>query len=102
MTARIQQAYYREARNPSENETLVELAAELGLDALQFTKDLNCAATKDTLMAEIKMAAYMQVDSMPGLVLKIDDSAWPLAIDYVDANSMLEAIEAIQQIQPAD
>jgi putative protein-disulfide isomerase len=102
MTARIQQAYYREARNPSEIETLVELAAELGLDALQFKKDLNSAVTSDTLMTEIQMAAGMQVDSMPGLVLKIDESTWPLAIDYVDANSMLEAIEAIQQIQPAD
>lgn len=34
----IQKAYYLQARNPSERETLIELAAELGLDPGRFAR----------------------------------------------------------------
>ena len=100
MTARIQQAYYLEARNPSETETLVELAAELGLDERRFAKELHSALTNDTLIKEIQMAAGMQVDSMPTLVLKIGESAWSLGIDYTESDTMLESIQALQQMYP--
>jgi len=41
MTARIQQAYYLEARNPSDNDTLVDLAADIGLDTKNLRRRLG-------------------------------------------------------------
>ena len=38
MILAIQQAYYQQARNPSELATLIELAAETGLDTKQFAE----------------------------------------------------------------
>ena len=37
----VQQAYYLEARNPSETATLIDLASEIGLDKVQFQQDLD-------------------------------------------------------------
>ena len=37
----IQRAYYQEARNPSDNATLVALADEIGLDKRRFEYDLT-------------------------------------------------------------
>jgi putative protein-disulfide isomerase len=54
MTVRIQRAYYLEARNPSDNETLVELAADIGLDVERFSADLVAEATQRSLLAEIQ------------------------------------------------
>ena len=54
MTARIQQAYYEEARNPSDNETLIELAIDLGLDPHRFRNDLVAESSQQILMDEKK------------------------------------------------
>ena len=39
MTLSIQKAYYLHARNPSDYETLIELAEEIGADKNKFSKD---------------------------------------------------------------
>ena len=95
MTAGIQRAYYQEARNPSDNETLIEIAEEIGLNAAHFRRDLHAAATEQSLAQDIHLTRKLQADSFPGLVLKIDDTSWPIAIDYLDASSMLELIEML-------
>ncbi|CAB1274984.1 DsbA family protein [Candidatus Nitrosacidococcus tergens] len=45
MILKIQQAYYLEAKNPSNQETLIELAEELGLNKNQFFCDLYVPET---------------------------------------------------------
>ena len=99
MTARIQQAYYEEARNPSDNETLIELAIDLGLDQQRFSSDLVAEASQQTLMNEIQLSRDLHADSFPSLVFKAGDSVWPVAIDYLDASPMLELIEMFLQIE---
>ena len=92
MTERIQQAYYKEAMNPSDNIVLVKLAAELGLDQERFHQALTEDATQRVLLDEIQLCRKLHIDSFPGLVLRVNDSTWPIAIDYLDASSMLELI----------
>ncbi len=99
MTARIQQAYYEEARNPSDNETLIELAIDLGLDPHRFRNDLVAEASQQILMDEIQLSRKLHADSFPSLVFKAGDSVWPVAIDYLDASPMLELIEMFLQIE---
>ena len=95
MTAGIQRAYYQQARNPSENETLMEIAEEIDLNAARFSRDLHADTTEQALLKEIRLSRTLQADSFPSLVLQIDDATWPIAIDYLDASPMLELIEML-------
>ena len=99
MTTRIQQAYYEEARNPSDNETLIELAGELGLDQRQFSRDLLAESCQQVLLNEVSLSRTLHADSFPSLVFKAGDSVWPVAIDYLDVSPMLELIETLQQME---
>lgn len=95
MTARIQQAYYQQARNPADNATLIELAEEIGLNTQHFSRDLLADATQQSLMQEIQLSRRLHADSFPSLVLKVEDSVLPVSIDYNDASPMLEQIEVL-------
>ena len=94
MTARIQQAYYREAKNPSENQTLIDLAAELGLDAEQFGSDLTSAAIDQQLMTEIQQSRSIGIDSFPSVAVIDQNRLVHIGLDYNDAGVMLDQIEA--------
>ena len=92
MNAAIQRAYYQQARNPSDNTTLVKLAGELGLDVGSFESDLTAPRTNMELAREIQAAEELGVDSYPSLVLVVDGGRWPVPIDYNDPAPMLETI----------
>ena len=92
MTLAIQRAYYLEARNPSDPETLISLAAEIGADTNRFVHDLDCAHTRSTLAQEIAQARAMGVDSFPALVLACSGSRWRIPVDYRNPDAMLSTI----------
>ena len=89
----IQRAYYEQARNPSDNAILIELAAEIRLDRNAFSDTLSAPQTQAKLEREIAAAKALGVDSYPSLVLKINGAHWPVSIDYNDAQKMLDTIE---------
>lgn len=90
----IQRAYYLDARNPSDDETLIALAADLGLDGTRFAALLNAGATHQALDAEIADTRRIGATSFPSLRLQIDTSYRPITIDYNDAATMLAGIHA--------
>jgi putative protein-disulfide isomerase len=92
MLAAIQQAYYREARNPSDDSTLNELAAAIGLDTVRFAKELNAAATQRQLEEEVARARALGADSYPCLMLQVNGAVWPVPVDYLQAEKMLDTI----------
>ena len=92
MTQAIQHAYYREARNPSDRETLVDLAAGLGLPIGPFAAALDAPETCARLATEIDRARVLGADSFPSLVLTRDEGHRPIPIDYRDHRPMLAAI----------
>jgi putative protein-disulfide isomerase len=95
MTARIQRAYYLEARNPSDNSTLIELATEIGLDAEQFEADLVAESIQQQLIAEISSTREMGIDGFPGLAVEKDDGLHHIGLNYTEAEKMLSEIEAL-------
>ena len=99
MISAIQQAYYQQARNPSEIITLVEIAAEIGLDADRFHVDLLSVSVDQMLQKEITFAREIGVNSYPSLVLEVDGGYWPVAIDYLDPTTMLNTINDIMSFQ---
>jgi len=95
MIGAIQQAYYLEARNPSDDGTLIELAAGLGLDPSEFAAVLHDATTATRLHDEMALARSMGADSFPSLRLAQAGSIWPIAVDYRRTDPMLHAIRSV-------
>jgi len=102
MLEAIQRAYYQQARNPSDNATLLELATELGLDSNAFSHALGAPQTQHQLEQEILHAETLGVDSYPSLVLAVNGSHWPVPIDYTNAGNMLETIEWLLEESAAE
>ncbi len=92
MTTRIQLAYYQEAKNPSNDETLIELAAEIGLNHHQFKGALNSVSVNQQLQAEITQARSIGVEGFPSLVVEVDERFHPILINYTDADRLLSQI----------
>ena len=95
MTQAIQQAYYQQARNPSDESTLIELADELGLGVGRFTSDLRDDKTHELLLYEINETRRLGVDSFPSLVLQTDTGVRHIPIDYHDSGPMLKMIDEL-------
>ena len=94
MTARIQQAYYLEAKNPSDNPVLVELAADIGLDVERFAESLESDALQQRLLAEIESTRAMGIDSFPSLAVQKGGILRHIGLSYTDPDAMLSEIEA--------
>jgi putative protein-disulfide isomerase len=92
MTRKIQLAYYQQARNPSNNDTLIELSAEMGLDAERFAKDLVDPATQQLLLDEINQARSIGIDSFPSLVLEQGGQYARILSNYTDVEPILDQI----------
>ncbi len=93
MLEAIQRAYYLQARNPSDNDTLLALAEEIGLDVEAFHHALTAPATQSQLLQEMAHAEALGVDSYPSLVLTVNSSHWPVPVDYKSAENMLATID---------
>ncbi len=100
MTARIQQAYYLEARNPSDDSTLIELADELGLEAERFAHDLVAEETRQAHLEEMMQARALDIYSFPSLAVLCDGVPRHLALNYTDLDFLLQQIDAITGSRP--
>ena len=93
MIDKIQIAYYREARNPSDVETLCELAGEIGIDVQAFEERMGDEACQAMLESDIQKTRALGVTGFPSLVLATDDGIAVIPHDYIDPLITLKAIE---------
>lgn len=96
MILAIQKAYYLNAKNPSDDETLITLANEIGLDSGKFKRLLNDPQIQSQLENEIAETRKIHATSFPSLVLKLGDSYWPVAIDYNSAANIADTIQELR------
>lgn len=89
MILRIQQSYYLEAKNPSDDKTLIELAEQLDLNTEKFKKDLNDQACQIQLAQEIKQYQTLGTQGFPSLVLIHSNTIYNIKIDYLNYENML-------------
>jgi putative protein-disulfide isomerase len=85
---------YLEARNPSDNDTLIELAADIGLDIRQFSKQLVDESTQQLLLAEIQESRQMGMNSFPSLAVSRSGKLHPIDLNYTDPQQMIRQIES--------
>jgi putative protein-disulfide isomerase len=83
---------YLEARNPSDRETLIALAQEIGADTEAFAPLLYAPETQAELEREMETGRAMGASSFPSLVLDTNGSRWRVPVDYLNAGAMLNTI----------
>ena len=94
MVLAIQQAYYLRSLNPSDNDTLVMLAGEIGLQPQVFSQGLQAKATQLRLLQEIKRGRDMGARGFPSLVLEQQGRYRLLDYDYRDPGVVLRQLTA--------
>lgn len=93
MITAIQEAYYLNARNPSDTDTLVSIAEETGCDAGQFADYLHSDAARKELDSERLMAQQLGAQGFPSLVFRnANDHLYGIAVNYNQPAAMLEQI----------
>ena len=97
MTYAIQCAYYLEARNPSDSDTLIELAKEIGCDKNQFAEDLQAKAIDDILQQELNTARQLHLNSFPGFLLVNNQRCHPISPNYHNVDQLLLNIQSAAQ-----
>jgi putative protein-disulfide isomerase len=94
MILAIQRAYYLGAENPSDDEVLIRLAANIGLDPGRFGEDLNGVETRSELARQVAFAGRMGPRGFPSLVLETGVCYRVLAHDYNAPSTVLEQLRA--------
>ena len=88
----IQQAYYMDAKNPSDDSTLIDLASKLDIDIEQFKKTLNDNETQSLLLKDISIAKQLGAQGFPSLFYKDSKEIRPVQIDYNNPRLILDQI----------
>lgn len=88
----IQRAYYLEARNPSDAETLVQLAGEVGLDADRFSDDLVSNHTDELLHEDFELRRSLHADRFPTMILEHHDNQLWLAYGYEEEDLVVDLL----------
>jgi len=97
MTHRIQQAYYTEAKNPSDNTVLIQLANDIELNIEQFEHDLNSPDIQKELLDTLSQARQLGLTSFPSLLYQVNNSVYPIQLDYNNANNLMTQIHLIDK-----
>jgi len=92
MLAAVQRAYYQEARNPSDTETLTALAADIGLDPAAFEAALGSPETQTKLEGDFALRGAIGAYSFPSVGLLDGEEAQLIATGWCDAQALASAI----------
>lgn len=93
MILAIQQAYYLQARNPSDDDTLTALGAEIGLNQQRFVQDLNHPATREALLRQIAFSQRLGASGFPSLILEHDKAYQKIEFDYNNPSVVLDVLD---------
>ncbi len=95
MIEAIQEAYYKNAQNPSDLGTLCKLASNIGIDENNFKTKLINQNMDKKLHQELDFRRYLEVRVFPSLVLVHNNVKYPIKIYYNDYEKSLEQINNI-------
>ncbi|MEM7291908.1 MAG: DsbA family protein [Pseudomonadota bacterium] len=92
MIAAIQQGYYLHAKNPSDDDVLIELAGLVDLNTDQFAHDLNSDDVHTQLHADISLGQQLGAQGFPSMILVEGDQARMLRLDYNSSANILSQL----------
>ena len=92
MTKGIQKAYYLNAQNPSNEDTLIKIAKDIGLNEKLFKEDLKSTEVNKNLLDQIQITKTMPISGFPSLVLVKNSNLERIKIDYLESNYIINQI----------
>ena len=95
MIEEIQTNYYLNAKNPSNDDTLIGIAVELGLDKNEFAEDLNSEDTQQQLIKEIMFSREIGAQGFPSMLVEKLGNYQIVPLNYNDAQGALDFIESL-------
>lgn len=99
MVKAIQSAYYREAQNPSLDETLIECAKKTGLAGGEFSDVLHSKDTESKFQEHLAIAHHLQVGGFPALFyVNKEKHATPLTLGFCKAEALFERLGALVKV----
>jgi putative protein-disulfide isomerase len=92
MVLAIQQAYYLQAKNPSDIDTLVQCAVSISLDAARFTETLGSVKCNELFLSERALSQSLGIAGFPNLVLSHGEKRFNIPVDYLHASRVLDSL----------
>jgi putative protein-disulfide isomerase len=92
MIQQIQKEYYVNAKNPSNEDTLVSAARKVGLNIPTFLIDLYSPETLSLFNDDLGKRNDLNIHSFPSLVLETNNKTIKIPIDYNSPESILKYI----------
>ena len=89
----IQEAYYQKAQNPSDENTLINLAINLGMDKIKFKDNLRSEKIEQLFQENLEKRRKLKVFSFPSLVLQYKKELYPINIEYNNVEKIVKQIE---------
>ncbi|WOT05535.1 DsbA family protein [Shewanella youngdeokensis] len=93
----VQQAYYLQAKNPSDDATLIDIAIKLGMDGDAFSHALNSEATQNRLLQEFAQTRRLPMQGFPSLVMALNGELIAIELDYLQAQTSFNQIAALME-----
>lgn len=98
MAKAIQSAYYRGARNPSLDETLIDCAGTIGLCEEQFSAVLHSKETELEFQKHLAITHHLYVSGFPALFyINKENQAYPLTHGFCKADALFERFSSIAE-----
>ena len=95
----IQQAYYLNAKNPSNIDALTDVATSIGLQPEQFKRDMASQNVEEQLQEQLQLARKLSAQGFPSLVLREENNAGgklhAISLDYNNSHTMQQVIDNI-------
>lgn len=102
MTYAIQQAYYLQAKNPSDLEILSDIASSIGLDSDHFRQRMFSTQLMQDFESELNQVRSIGVNSFPSLVLETGTRRSNIPINYTSAEVVLQDIQRLLKSSKKD
>ncbi len=93
----IQNAYYQRAMNPSDKNTIIQLANELNLDIDLFKKTLSSEDNINNFAQKRDLRRKLNLNSFPSLALKYKKEIYPINIKYNNSQSIINQIHNLSE-----
>lgn len=95
MAQAIQQAYYLEAKNPSDRSTLITLAASIGIDSTEFSILLDVKDTHQQLKNHMMISQQLDVSGFPALRVAKDQQAIRISDGYCSSEEVIKRLQGV-------
>lgn len=95
MILAIQQAYYLNAQNPSDHDTLIQCAESIGLDRTIFSDTLLSETCEQAFKEEMQFTRSIGINGFPGIVLAKGNSRFSVPIEYNRVDTLLNSLRQI-------